>query len=117
MRNRVGGVVSRRVEPDRALLVEILLCASDFYGFDAGIIYVADHDARTMRCAAFIGCDDLQIDPSEFVYSFDQRSAATTVLNREGFFSPHPRADPNVSPDGLDKFEIDGPLVALPLMV
>ena len=106
-----------RPEPSQALLVEILRCASDFYGFDAGIIYVADHNARTMRCAAFIGCDGLPIDPAKFVYRFDERSAATRVLNKQGFFSLNPRRDPEVNKEGLRAFQIKGPLVALPLVV
>lgn len=99
------------------LLNGILSSLASIFRLDAGLILIANHRDGTLQGSASIGCDELEIDPKAFKYQFDDKSLATKVLtDRTSYFSSRPKLDPQVNPLGLEAFQIDGPLVGVPLM-
>jgi signal transduction histidine kinase/transcriptional regulator with GAF, ATPase, and Fis domain len=113
------GIVQRLSDPSPSreeVLTGILSSLASIYKFDAGIIFIADYGQGILQGVASIGCDELNIDPKTFVYSFDEKALSTKVFREgRGYFSASPKDDPHVQRKGLEAFQIDGPLVGVPL--
>jgi signal transduction histidine kinase/putative methionine-R-sulfoxide reductase with GAF domain len=99
-------------------LTSILESLRDIYEFDSGIIYIADDTHRMLRCSAFISGKGLHIsDPDRHSYSFKDIALATRVLNKgKGYFCPDPSKDPIVDSRDVRAFQIDSPIVGVPLV-
>jgi len=119
----IGTVVQRILdysedaESVREILANLLETAKSIFLFDRGIIYIARDDEEKLTCEASVGCEHLAQDPKKWVYNYTDQSAATWILkNRRDLFSTTPARDPLVNPEGLKYFQIDGPLLGLPLL-
>ncbi|HEY0174087.1 MAG TPA: GAF domain-containing protein [Pyrinomonadaceae bacterium] len=114
------GIVQNLTEhsPSREeVLTNILQSVANSFGFDAGVIFIADYERRILQGSATVGCDELQIDPRSFEYSLDDVALVTKVLREgKGYFSRHPQTDPEVHQRGVEGFKIGGPLVGVPLV-
>jgi PAS domain S-box-containing protein len=100
------------------LLAQCLEVAKHWCGFDSGIVYSADNANKVLRCQALLGCEPLGIQPSEFKYRFDEKSIATKVFrDKEAFATENPWTSDEANRLGLTRFQITGPIAALPLMV
>jgi signal transduction histidine kinase/putative methionine-R-sulfoxide reductase with GAF domain len=114
------GIVQRLTErsPSKEeVLTNILLSVANSFGFEAGVIFIADYERDILHGSATVGCDDLLIDPKSFKYSLNEVALVTKVLREcTGYFSSNPKADPEVNPKGVEAFRIDGPLVGVPLV-
>lgn len=108
--------VSEPSPPREQVLKDILSSLASVHGFDAGVIFIANHSEGLLHGVTSIGCDDLNHDPTEFSYRFDETALSTKVFrDGKGYFSADPKNDPNVQKRGLEVFKIDGPLVGVPL--
>src|SRR5260370_17911463 len=70
---RFWGIAQKVVEgteSSRGTLKKILLHMRDGFGFDAGLIFLADYERRVLKCDAWIGCHELRRSPEDFTYSF-----------------------------------------------
>lgn len=114
------GIVQRlteRAPSKEEVLTNILLSVANSFGFEAGVIFIADYERDILQGSATVGCDDLPIDPKSFEYSLNDIALVTKVLREcKGYFSSNPEADPEVNPKGVEAFQIDGPLVGVPLV-
>lgn len=114
------GIVRRLTarSPSREeILNGILMSLASIFGFDAGLIFIADYERRTLHGSASIGCEGLGVNPKEYEYDFDDIALTTKVLrDSAGYFSPNPKHDPEVHQKGLEAFQIDSPLVGVPLI-
>ena len=92
--------------PRDEILASILESVRDIYGFDAGIIYIADYTERILRCSAYIGCEDLDVDPKEIlIYRFEDHSIPTKMLREnKGWFTESPLKDPDFDPAWVNIF-------------
>ena len=58
---------------------EVRITAENLFGFDGGMVYLADRVNRVLTCEAFISSESLDISrPQEFKYSFDDVAFAST---------------------------------------
>ena len=117
----VHGVMQHLAEPpvsETEVERKILESVRDSFGVEAGIIYVADYKARSLRCVCHIGCEHLpNLRKEEFTHSFDGESLAAKVRKLgTACFSPHPHNDPDVDKRGLKEFDIQSALVGMPLI-
>jgi len=114
------GIVQRLADESlqqSEVLIKILESVRGSYGFDASLIYIPDYTRESLYCAAWIGCDELKINPGQFVYKFSSRSLATKVYQeRTGYFTSDPSKDPIVNQFGRRSFQINRPLVGIPLI-
>ncbi|HYW70053.1 MAG TPA: GAF domain-containing protein [Pyrinomonadaceae bacterium] len=115
-RGIVQGLGQTSVPAD--MLTRILRCVEAIYGFDGGLIYIADHTNRKLRCQSFISAKPVDIkNPEEFSYNFEDVSLSTHVLqHREPYFSPDPLNDERVNRKGIEAFRVEGPLLGIPLI-
>lgn len=105
--------------PPQYFLRNILEYLRDIYDLDSGLIYIADETDRMLRCSAFICGRELDIDddPTEFSYPFDQTALATHVLQgKKGYFSHNPSRDKIVDQKDVKVFKIDSPILGIPLI-
>ncbi len=99
------------------LLASILERVRDTYGFDRGVIYVADEMANLLRLGAQIGCDDQQHLVGNYTHERSKRSlAAHAWRTGDPVYSERPKRDRRVFKRDLDRFKIEGPLLGLPLV-
>ena len=97
-------------------LWSLLSTASVLLGIDRGVIFLADFATSTLRGAALFGCEDLPIKASEFIFGMADTSIATHVFGgAEPYFTPDITRDPVASPWGVERFEITGPVIGVPL--
>jgi GAF domain-containing protein/two-component sensor histidine kinase len=103
----------------RGFLGTILDSVRVLFGFDGGIIYLVDPMNGLLSCEAFISAKRLQIKkPQDFSYRLDETAFATWVYHekeKKGEFVQDPRSDPRFNAKGLDAFQIDGPVIGVPL--
>lgn len=100
-------------------LKEILTNIETIYGFDAGLIYVLmedpDNNSQKLECVQHIGCDEIGVTPEEFNYSLQDDSLATHVFQtQEALLADID--DAVVNRMGATHFQIEGPMIALPLV-
>jgi PAS domain S-box-containing protein len=108
--------------PSETHLNNVIRSVLDQYQMQSGIIYIADHEHRKLRCLAYVDdrlAEHQKPDQKQFVYEFDDLSAATHILRtKEPVVSLDPRNDASVTFNraGLDFFRIEGPWVGVPLV-
>jgi putative methionine-R-sulfoxide reductase with GAF domain len=101
----------------RKLLSNILECVRDTYGFDRGVIYVADEMANLLRLEAQIGCPDQEHLVGKYSHEKNKKSLAAAAWQTGAFvYSPQPKKDGRVFQADLDRFKISGPMLGLPLI-
>jgi PAS domain S-box-containing protein len=107
-------------QPSEATLASLLESVREIYGFDAGLIYVADYQAHLLRCRTWMGCEHLKCKPETFSYRFQDKSLATQIFRgvrgfTEGYFSRNPKRDHRINQRGRRRFDIRSPIVGVPL--
>lgn len=124
-KSHIRGLLRHEVghfDPSESLLNNLIQSVLDQYDMQAGMIYIADHDQKKLRCLAYVDDripDDQKPDHREFIFDFDETSAATHIFRtKQGVFSLDPRSDQKVDFNlaGLDLFHIDGAWVGVPLI-
>src|SRR5207248_1514927 len=60
--------------PSQKAFTNILIGIRESFGFEAGIIYIADYGTNTLRCSAYIDSEHVPIDFTRFSYRFDEPS-------------------------------------------
>jgi PAS domain S-box-containing protein len=113
-----GKRLTASVVPSEAALKNLLISVKEGFGYDAGIVYLADYQEERLVCAAYLDSMALPVDGKQFSYSFKDESAATKIFHeRQGFFSTDPWNDKAFNKKGLRAFRIDGPVIGVPLLV
>ncbi len=103
-------------EPKK-LLVSILERVRETYGFDRGLIYVAEEMSNLLRLGAQMGDHHHEQLVGRYTHGANMDSLAVRVWKSgEPLYSERPREDSRVSQDGLDVFGIEGPLLGFPLV-
>lgn len=99
--------------PPRAETLETILDGMrEIYGFNAGLIYLANHESRQLDCSACIG-----VDGRDFSLSFDEPSLATKVFGeREGHWIEDPTNSDVPSRRGIERFNIRSSVIGVPLL-
>ncbi len=111
---QVFGRMSERAMPGEKGLYGILASVRQHLNLDEGIIFMADHKFGVLRCAA---TNPPRVEARKFIFGFGQTSFASIVfMEKQPRFSADPWNDPSVNKDGLKLFEIEGPLVGVPLL-
>ena len=101
--------------PDEIL--ERILQGARRFGFDAGLVYVADHRGQRLRLLRTFGCDVSAETLSGFYHAFDSHSFAAKVFrSKDSQYSHEPWSDPDVDSRGLKTFHIKSPLVGTPML-
>lgn len=99
------------------VLRRILGAVSGSFGFDAGLIYIADQVAQRLTLLATIGCGDSQGGLANFHHAFNDVSFAGKIFRaRSSQYSHSPWEDPDVDKRGLHTFDIHSSLVGAPLI-
>jgi signal transduction histidine kinase/GAF domain-containing protein len=110
--DRITRDLIERVPERSEILDEVLSVVRDIYGVDAGLIFLVDADAGSLRCSASMGCDG-----GDFSYGLEEESLAAAVFHdRKGQYIEDPRMNPICNRRGLHKFDIQSPIVAVPLL-
>ena len=99
-------------------LIDYLFLVRAAYGFDSGLIYLADETTRSLLLTAQMGCDHLMVANDAYSHDMSQRTslAANVYRRRRPLFSRTPQRDPRVFKSGLQTFRIEGPLLGVPLI-
>ena len=94
------------------ILKDILNDVTSNTVFDRGLIYIADFRRGVLQTAEFLGCKE---EPLEIYFSATYL-ACKVVREKKPYFSRFPEKDPEVSPEGLRKYGIEGSLLGVPLI-
>jgi|GEM_PF-6881243 len=95
----------------------ILQNVRDTFGFEAGVIYVPNYEEKKLVCLAHIGCEPTQPGQKEPTYEFNKPAFVTRVFaDKEPLYSVDPRHDARVTQDGVRYYNIDGPMLGVPLV-
>jgi signal transduction histidine kinase len=87
------------------------------FGFDAGLMYIADYRFRRLKVRRSFGCEGRAVMLGEFEHRFDSISFAAKVFRAgESQFSHEPWKDPDVDQAGLKAFDIGSPMVGVPML-
>ena len=98
------------------VLPQVLEAVRDSFGFEAGLIWIADHAYRLLRCEGSIGCDDSGVDSKKLVYGFNEKPCLAAEVWRTGraYWSKNVSGDAIANNDIALKLQI-GPAVAIPI--
>lgn len=103
-------------EPGR-LLVSILERVRETYGFNRGMIYVAEEMGGRLRLGAQMGLAEQSELVGKYTLEMSGGSLAALVWRTaEPVFREKPQRDRSLADDSLDLYKIDGPVLGLPLI-
>jgi GAF domain-containing protein/DNA-binding transcriptional MerR regulator len=99
----------------RAKLESMLRSIDRNLDLEKGIVYIVDYRNAVLRCEAIHGYSDSQ-KYYGFAFRFDERSLANHVFEtRTPHISTDPKTDKLVSPKGREYFQIESPIIGVPL--
>jgi len=106
-------MIERSQNPEEPLYA-ILNSVQRGMGFDGVLIYIADYREARLRCVASL---PQRRDTAGFSYRFSDVAFATKILlDGQPQFVRDPWNDPQVSRDGLARFDIHGPMIGVPIL-
>jgi len=107
----------RSLLPSEEILDVILENALELYGLEAGLIYLADYEAETLKCVAYRDSQKVEGDYHNFIFKFQKKSVATQIFHsHKPFFSRNVRKDSAFAQAELEFFNIHGSLAGWPLV-
>ena len=101
----------------KELFRKVLECVRDGFGYDSGILYEADEPHGLLRVQSLMGCEHLEGKEGALVTELSRRSFAGEIyLQKEPIFSKDPSTDDRVNKEGLEVFQIAGPMIGVPML-
>jgi hypothetical protein len=112
--SHIFGQMSEWAMPREQGLYGILESVWQNLNLDQGIIFMADHRYGVLRSVV---TRPPRSEARKFIFRFEQTAFASIIFReKQPRFTVDPWNDPSVSKEGLKLFEIEGPIVGVPLL-